>query len=397
MLKKLTIYLATFPAADTEKCRLQASQMITQSLSNDQFEFVDHDPDLLFFLTGGSEAAAIKMLEDAPKRFRIFIGNENENGYAAATETMAKANELGMKNKLLTYRNAVLQNSLTRLYESKKAIEKIRGKKILLIGNISDWLIASNTSAEQLQAKFGIKLIQDKWPETKELEAIPIDDKMLQHFNLSDANQVLKDASRLNSFIKNKIDEHKADAVTTECFPLIKQFNTTACLGLSYLNDLNIPSGCEGDIVSITGMLILKYLCGSNPWMANINSFKRQNVMFSHCTVPLNMLESYRLDTHFESDKGAAVRGKFKKSEVTVFRFSKDLNQYFVAHGDIVRRNDLDTACRTQISIELRTDKQRLLQRKPLGNHHLILPGNHEQSIRIFCALNNIKAVDEDR
>ncbi len=337
--------------------------------------------------------SVLEIIEKAPNRFRLFIGFEEENGYAAATEAFARARMMEIPVRLLTLRRALAEDTLKNYRNVLIAQQKLKDTKILLIGNPAPWLIASGVDKENLLKKFGIQLIQENWPDTDTLYRYDEDKSFYKHFNKEGAEDDLKRTAQLSTFVRSMIDKHKADAITTECFPLLDLHKTTFCLGNAFLNGLHIPAGCEGDLTSIAGMLLLFKLSGKIPWMANINNFKRQNVMFSHCTVPLNMLESYRIDTHYESGIGTAVRGKFKKSEVTVFRLSSDLNKYFLTKGEIMRRNDFDTACRTQISIELRSDKIKMLQEAPLGNHHLILPGNHITSIELFCKIHGINQI----
>ena len=79
------------------------------------------------------------------------------------------------------------------------------------------------------------------------------------------------------------IGSHKLDAITVECFSLVQENEVTACLGLSWLNDKTIPAGCEGDLCSILGMMLMKEMNGNMPWMANVASIKGNEVLFAHC------------------------------------------------------------------------------------------------------------------
>ena len=44
-----------------------------------------------------------------------------------------------------------------------------------------------------------------------------------------------------------------------------------------------------------------------------------KKMVLAHCTLPLDMVSEYKLDTHFESGIGVAVRGKLKEEEITIF------------------------------------------------------------------------------
>jgi L-fucose isomerase-like protein len=162
-----------------------------------------------------------------------------------------------------------------------------------------------------------------------------------------------------------------------ECFGLLKDENYTPCLALAALNSIKIPAICEGDLCSAAGMISLFRLNGAVAWMANLIHANREFATFAHCTAPLNLLESYEIDTHFETCKGAAVRGNLKNQQVTVFRIDRKLEHCFLALGEVIGSDDSDRACRTQAKIKMSTKSLFLLREFPLGNHHLIVPGDH--------------------
>ena len=110
-------------------------------------------------------------------------------------------------------------------------------------------------------------------------------------------------------------------------------------------------------------------------------------MLFAHCTIPLNMVERYELDTHFESGIGVGIRGYMKEGAVTVFKVSGDLKRSFVAEGQLVRNQAKPDLCRTQQVIQL-TDSQQAnyFLTQPIGNHHIITPGNNRRLFEDFIA-----------
>ena len=58
-------------------------------------------------------------------------------------------------------------------------------------------------------------------------------------------------------------------------------------------------------------------------------------MVLAHCTIPLAMTDDLRLDTHFESGTGVAIKGYLREEDVTIFRLSADLKNYFVSDGKI--------------------------------------------------------------
>ena len=100
-------------------------------------------------------------------------------------------------------------------------------------------------------------------------------------------------------------------------------------------------------------------------------------MLFAHCTIPLDMVERYELDTHFESGIGVGVRGYMKEGPVTLFKVSGDLSRHFAQEGTLIRNTSEPDLCRTQQVIRL-SDKSQTsyFLTNPIGNHHIVAPGH---------------------
>ncbi len=70
---------------------------------------------------------------------------------------------------------------------------------------------------------------------------------------------------------------------------------------------------------------------------------------------------------------------------ITIFRFDNKVSKAFVASANIAARPKSGTACRTQIEVKLTKDETRLLRENPLGNHHLIIPGEWKALLHLAC------------
>jgi L-fucose isomerase-like protein len=102
------------------------------------------------------------------------------------------------------------------------------------------------------------------------------------------------------------------------------------------------------------------------------------------------MTEKLRLDTHFESGTGIAVKGYLSEEDVTIFRISADLKRFFVSDGTILKNLDEADLCRTQILVKFREDVSQILK-NPCGNHHIVFYGHHADEIRrVMSELLNI-------
>jgi L-fucose isomerase-like protein len=115
--------------------------------------------------------------------------------------------------------------------------------------------------------------------------------------------------------------------------------------------------------------------------------FDDNTIVLAHCTLPLSMCESYKLNTHFESGIGVAIKGNIKEQEITIFKLARNLKDYYVSTGKIITNINENNLCRTQIVVKLDDDVKYFLNR-PYGNHHIIVLGNHKD--KIIQYMNNI-------
>ena len=93
------------------------------------------------------------------------------------------------------------------------------------------------------------------------------------------------------------------------------------------------------------------------------------------CTAPLDMLDGYEYDTHFESGLGTAIRGKIKTGEAFIYRVSPDLSCEVAIPATIIRNQNEPMLCRTRIVVNAPGASQYFLN-QPLANHHLIVRGH---------------------
>ena len=168
---------------------------------------------------------------------------------------------------------------------------------------------------------------------------------------------------------------------TLRCFDLLTSVRNTGCLALAKLNAEGYVAGCEGDVPAMLTMMIARSLFGISGFQANPSRINPETgeMLFAHCTIPLDMVERYEYDTHFESGIGVAIRGFMKEGPVTIFKVSADLSRHFIAEGHLVENQSKPDLCRTQQVIRL-ADKHQTAYflTNPIGNHHIILPGRHK-------------------
>ena len=124
-------------------------------------------------------------------------------------------------------------------------------------------------------------------------------------------------------------------------------------------------------------MMVAQAVSGCSGFQANPARIDVETgqMLFAHCTVPFNMVENWRYDTHFESGIGVGIHGELPEGPVTVFKLSGQLDRHFVAEGELLYNQYEDHLCRTQVMLQLKPEDARYFLTRPIGNHHIILPG----------------------
>lgn len=388
-MDKLKIKLLAFPEAP-EAVYENGIDRIDKLISPLNYIRTESNPDVLFFLSGGSEQSAIKQVSAG--HFYLLIGSRHDNAYASATEVKAYLNERNIQSVLLDEEDPEARLFLNDFATVKQALKNLRGKRLGLIGKISDWLIASAIPASLLEEKLGIQLTTIPWDKLAHFSEFEASAPFLDAFSGA-ANIDLAEISKVSELLKDTIQKYQLDAITVECFPLVRKDSVTACLPLAKLNNEGFPAGCEGDITAIAGMMLCRELTGIVPWIANINKVSEEVCMFSHCTIAPGLVSGFSVTTHFETGAGTAIEGDFTADLVTVFRFDNKLSRAFVATARVSGRPKSATACRTQIEVKLAAHDVLLLRQSPLGNHHLIFPGDCKSLLHAACLILGIEVL----
>jgi L-fucose isomerase-like protein len=360
----------------------RAIERLERIISPENFELTDSQPDILFFLSGGSEQAALQQVSSG--HFYLLVGSRHDNAYASAVEVKAHLVHQNIPSLLLDEEEADTKAVIQGLLQIKSGLKSLQGKRLGLIGQISEWLISSAVEPEVLQSKLGIKLIEIPWAELSHFSDYQPSATFLESFP-DEKRFDLTETAKVSELLTDTILKKNLDALTVECFPMVQKDGVTACLPLARFNNEGIPAGCEGDITAIAGMMLCKELTGIIPWMANINKVSDEVCLFSHCTIAPGLVSGYSVMTHFETGKGTAIQGEFTSELVTIFRLDKNLRKAFIATAGITGRPKSNSACRTQIAVKLTAKEVASLRQNPLGNHHLIFPGDCKRLLQLAC------------
>lgn len=389
-MRKLDIQMLAYAGAGQEVYD-RGMELLEQYVPEDTFRFNHVNPDILFFITGGSEKEAIEACKHRQKI--VLWSYEGENSNAAATEVKARLDMEGKTCFIWNIQNADFDANVHHLRQMITGIENLNNKQLGLVGEVSDWLVASDISTRHIKNTFGIDLVPIAWEALPAYHNCEPSDEFNQHFSTGN-NTAVQKASRVHRLIQKIIHDNHLDAITVECFPLVRKNSVTACLSLALLNDNHIPAGCEGDLTSIIGMMFAKNVISVIPWMANTVKTEKHHAKFAHCTVPASMVNHYKITTHYETGLGTAIQGELKPETLTVFRFNNKLNKAFIAHARVIKRPQSNNACRTQIVTEMAENDLHSLRNNPLGNHLLFVPGDQRFPLQMAAGWMNMEIIN---
>lgn len=263
-----------------------------------------------------------------------------------------------------------------------------------VIGRPSDWLIASDPDREALLSLLDATLVDipiDELIEETQLVLKETPTTALYAMLVgceevaqpTDLRASLPCALAIYVALKHIIERYALSGLTVRCFDLLDTLHNTGCLALAMLNAEGFPAACEGDIPALISMAVARRATGVNGFQANPSRIDpdRGNMVFAHCTAPLDILRRYAFDTHFESGIGVAIRGEMNEGPVTLFKLSPNLDECFICEGMLTDNLHETHLCRTQLQLHMEGVADYFL-RHSIGNHHIILPGYHAASLK---------------
>ena len=332
---------------------------------NDYGDYGSHALNLIYVRTGGTEGIFRRLLPELQaKSSRPFylLTSGKSNSLAASMEILSYLNQQGITGEIIHGSATYIHHRIKLLEQVAEARRQMQGCRLGLIGEPSDWLISSRFDRHIVKERLGIELVYIPIQELKEMPNV----------------------KKIYEALKVLVEKYQLQGFTLRCFDLLTTIHDTGCMALARLNAEGIVAGCEGDVPAMLSMKIIQSLTGISGFQANPASIdpEKGEMLFAHCTIPLNMVERYEVDTHFESGIGVGIRGYMKEGPVTIFKVAGDLSRHFIAEGTLVRNQAKPDLCRTQQVIELNDKGQtRYFLTQPIGNHHIIVPGHLKESL----------------
>ena len=406
----ISIFTLTSPlhdkaAVDAVTKEFLDSLGIEYSFKGDNYEDYGTDLSLIYVRTGGTEGLfkeLLPTLQGLSRQTILLLTSGKSNSLAASMEILSYLRQEGLRGEILHGSPAYIRSrldSLSRIEASRRFLEYTT---LGIVGHPSDWLISSGFDKESIFDRLGINL-----------QYIPMEELLEENSSLKDevseswqavvgpschsqhdchserseespspipttVKQAIPGAYRLYRSLKTLVTDYGLSGLTIRCFDLLTSVHNTGCYALARLNSEGIVAGCEGDVPTMISMMVGRAVTGLSGFQANPSSIDPETgeIVFAHCTVPLDMVSGYSLDTHFESGIGVGIRGNIPSGPVTVFKVNGDISRHFVCEGELLRCEAKPDLCRTQVVLRLPREAASYFLTNPIGNHHVILPGH---------------------
>ena len=313
-------------------------------------EFVENHQ-CVAVLTGGSEALFLRLVDEGKVSLKepiFIIASGYSNSLAASLEILAWIQQHKGSGRVVTSPEQINNSPLKRT-----------NLRLGVIGEPSDWLIASKVDDAYIYEQTGIRMVH-----------IPIEEVT----SLGEVDGGMAGAELSYQRLKEIVARYNLNGLTLRCFDLLTTVKNTGCIALSHLNDEGIPASCEGDIPLLLTMILAKQKYGQIGFQVNPARIGDDGKMlFAHCTIPLKMTTSHVFDTHFESGIGVGIHGELPLGKYRLMKLSTDLTQLVDEPVELVANQYEQNLCRTQVWLQATPKLAHQLLTQPLQNHHLLI------------------------
>ncbi len=378
------------PYRDVLEENFQVTELEPEEL--DSASLGPYDLTAVFVKTGGTEQDFKEIYRDLPQPVYL-IATPLHNSLPASLEILSWVKSEYGRGRIIHGDPEDVVEQLRQLANVATTGSVIFSSRLGVIGQPSDWLIASDVDYEKVKERWGLEIVDvdldELYSRRDKVSPASVGEKadeitVAATGTVENSREDTVQAMRIYFALRELADDYELSALTLRCFDLVTELQTTGCLGLALLNDEGIVAGCEGDVPAAFSMMVGYHLTGQVPFMANPVEIdeEKDRVVLAHCTVPKSMTDDYALRSHFESGIGVGIQGTIPQGPITLAKIGgNNLDKYFVAEGRLTENLTRSTACRTQIVVQFESDVAEYLLTKPLANHHVVIPGNHRSEI----------------
>ena len=406
---KIGLYTLTSPLHDEAIVNATSASFVSEIEAALGFGFHFHGPDfsdygsddlsLIYVRTGGTEGLFQQVYERLGGTVLLLTSGKS-NSLAASMEILSFLNQQGRSGEIIHGSVDYIAKRINVLATVAKAQQKLRGTRLGVIGEPSDWLISSAADPVALSEKLGIKLVDIQISELiEEYHNAEFNEDVFASLKIKidgvseGIAKYYEGACKIYLALKAIVERYSLSGLTLRCFDLLDTLNNTGCLALALLNAQGIPAGCEGDVPTLVTMTVGNALIGVSGFQANPSRIDPETgeILFAHCTIPINMVSDFTFNTHLESGIGMAIAGEIPSGDATIYKLSGDLTCSFCCGTELLRCQKEANLCRTQAILKIKGSSEERMSicknyflKSPVGNHHVVFTGDHKELFDAF-------------
>jgi L-fucose isomerase-like protein len=330
--------------------------------------------------------------------------------YSLATSALATS-YLRERGKWVELLNKVpsdnsIVSEIEPIARAARAFRLSTSLKIGLIGNISPLMISLPRNRTLLKSRLGpstrkinMQTLDKSLKEIKESEVGEVVSEYKKKYAINVKDQILEKAVRFQLAVRKIVAKNKLDGIAMECWTnLFSKYGVNPCLG--HVDDLVV--GCEGDIVSLSGSLILQRINQRNPYLADVLSvdIQKNTIELSHCSAPVSLARdpTTKIKIGERTDPKSVGKTAFLNFDfgngqpATLVRFyGKNLDKIHIAYGELESTGNYWGG----ISLVIRSKGSASEFLKNVsGNHYLFTYGDIRKEIRLFARWKGLDVIE---
>ena len=265
---------------------------------NDYADYGSHSLSLIYVRTGGTEGIFRRLLPELQRKSEqpiYLLTSGKSNSLAASMEILSYLRQNDIKGEIIHGSPDYITRRIRILEKVGEARKSLKGCRLGIIGEPSDWLISSQVDKEAIKQHLGISLIDIPMQELLDVMAVTPLRETNEQASSESIRNALPVALQIYDALRKIVERYQLQGFTIRCFDLLTAVHNTGCLALAKLNAEGIVAGCEGDVPAMLSMKIAQALTGVSGFQANPASITPETgaMLFAHCTMPFDMVERY--------------------------------------------------------------------------------------------------------
>lgn len=216
------------------------------------------------------------------------------------------------------------------------------------------------------------------------------------------ADEIFKSCKLALAFQK-LMDEEQATVMTVDCYgSMWRKVPAYPCIGFARLNDLGLGGVCQSDLPCVMTHIIFQGLTGRPGFVCNPTfDFSKDSATLIHCLGCTKMdgpdqpAAPYKLRNVMEREEGAVPQVFMRVGEPVTQSILADMSTLRYFTGKITAAPDTDRGCRTQITVKIDGNSERLWRNWTAGIHRVSCYGTLTRDLERFCRFAEMQLINE--